>query len=36
MEVKPYYSYKDILKLYVGNAIEIMKNIPDETIDIIV
>ncbi len=35
MELKTYYSYKDILKLYLGNSIEIMKNIPDETIDMI-
>lgn len=35
MEIKAYFAYKDLVKLYLGDAIEIMKSIPDETIDMI-
>ncbi|MCX8124481.1 MAG: DNA methyltransferase [Spirochaetes bacterium] len=35
MEIKAYFAYKDQVKLYLGDAIEIMKKIPDETIDMI-
>lgn len=35
MDIKPYFIHHDIIKLYLGDAIEIMKSIPDESIDMI-
>lgn len=35
MKIKAYYSYSDKIKIYLGDAVEIMKSIPDESIDMI-